>query len=190
MFALFYSVILLAASGEHASRGGFTEFYNTYLNYPGFEAWKFINLAIFVAILVYLVKKPLSDAFRAKRDAIRAELIRAEEEKQAALAQLTTVEAKLASLEMEKATLLERAKAEAEEEKANILRQTESEIAKMREQAESEINRLAQQTRAELRRFSAEESVRLAEEKLRGRMNADNDAILVKASIQDIGGLN
>ena len=82
------------------------------------------------------------------------------------------------------------AKAEAEAEKVNIAEQTESEIKKMREQADGEITRLAQQTRVELRRFSAEESVRLAEEKLRGKINADNDATLVKSGIEAIGGLN
>jgi len=77
-----------------------------------------------------------------------------------------------------------------EAEKANIAQQTESDIDKMRQQAESEINRLTQQVRAELRRYSAEESVRLAEEKLRAKINADNDAVLVKSGIQAIGGLN
>jgi F0F1-type ATP synthase membrane subunit b/b' len=194
MFAFFLNAILLffAESGGHgeAATGGFTKFYNDYLNVPGFEAWKFLNLGLFVFGLVYLVKKPLGDAFKARREAIRAELIRAEEAKQAALTQLTAAEAKLAAVESERATILKNARDEAEAEKLNILTQTESEIAKMREQAESEINRLAQQTRAELRRFSAEESVRLAEEKLRGSLNPDNDARLVKASIQEIGGLN
>jgi F0F1-type ATP synthase membrane subunit b/b' len=192
MFAIFLNLLILfAESGGHAAGGGgFTEFYNKYLNYPGFEAWKFINLAIFVAVLVYLVKKPLSDAFKAKREAIRAELIKAEQDKQAALAQLTTAEAKLIGVDSERAAILKKAREEAEAEKESILKQTELEIAKMREQAESEINRLAQQTKAELRRFSAEESVRLAEEKLRGAINAENDARLVKASIQEIGGLN
>jgi F0F1-type ATP synthase membrane subunit b/b' len=192
MFAFFCTVILVfAESGGHAAGGGgFTEFYDKYLNYPGFEAWKFINLAIFIGALVYLLKKPLGNAFRAKRDAIRAELIKAEQEKQAALAELTTVEAKLAALEGEKATVLKNAREEAEAEKANILKQTEFEVAKMREQAESEINRLVQQANAELRRFSADESVRLAEEKLRGKINPENDAQLVTAGIQEIGGLN
>jgi F0F1-type ATP synthase membrane subunit b/b' len=193
MFAFFYSVIfLLAEAGGHAPSGGggFTEFYDKYLNYPGFEAWKFINLAIFVGLLVYLVKTPLGDAFKARREAIRSELIKAEEAKQAALAQLTSAEARLVALESEKASVLSRAKAEAEAEKTNIARQTEAEIEKLRQQAESEINRLALQTRVELRRFSAEESVRLAEEKLRGKINSDNDAGLVKAGIQAIGGLN
>lgn len=192
MFAFFYNVILLLAeSGAHAaSSGGFTEFYNKYLNYPGFEAWKFINLAIFVAILVHFVKKPLGSAFKAKREAIRAELIKAEEERKAALAQLTATEAKLAAIESEKAAILKKAREEAEAEKANIIQQTEIEIAKLREQAENQIQRLIQQTKAELRRFSAEESVRLADEKLRVKINADSDAKLVKASIQEIGGLN
>lgn len=190
MFAFFYSVIFLLAESGGAGGGGFTEFYNKYLNYPGFEAWKFINLAIFIGALVYLVKKPLTSAFKAKREAIRAELIKAEEEKQAALEQLVSAEAKLAAIESEKAEILRKAREEAEAEKADILKQTEFEIAKMREQAENEINRLAQQTRAELRRFSAEESVRLAEEKLRGTINVDSDAALVKSGIQSIGGLN
>lgn len=187
MVGFFYSIVLLAASGDHAGGPGF---YDKYLNYPGFEVWKFINLAIFLAILIYLVKKPLSDAFKAKREAIRSELIKAEEAKQAALAQLTSAEAKLVSLETEKTAVLQRAKEEAAAEKTNIATSTETEIAKMREQAEGEINRLAQQTKVELRRFSAEESIRLAEEKLRGKINADNDAALVKSGIQAIGGLN
>ncbi len=45
--------------------------------------------------MIYLLKKPLTNAFKAKRETIRAELIKAEEERQAALAQLTATEAKL-----------------------------------------------------------------------------------------------
>ena len=90
MFAFIFSFIFLFAEGGHStSGGGFTAWWHTnaepYLNYPGFEAWKFINLAIFVAVMVYLLKKPLSKAFKAKREQIRAELIRAEEETPAPL---------------------------------------------------------------------------------------------------------
>ena len=190
MLLFLSSVVVLASTGEHGSSGGFTEFYDKYLNYPGFELWKFINLGIFVAILVYLVKTPLTEGFKKRREAIRAELIKAEQDRQAALADLTATEAKLAGVAHERSTILQRAKEEAEAEKQNIARQTEMEIAKLREQAESELNRLVQQSRTELRRFSAEESVRLAEEKLRGKINADNDAVLVKSSIESIGGLS
>ena len=82
MFAIIRATFLLfAEAGRGAAAGGFTQFYNDYLNIPGFEVWKFLNLAIFIAILVYLLRKPLSEKFKAQRDAIRADLIRAEEEK-------------------------------------------------------------------------------------------------------------
>src|SRR5687768_1095414 len=109
MFAFFHSFLLLAASGGEHSEGGYMEFYNKYLNYPGFEAWKFINLAIFVAFIIYVAKKPLSEAFKAKRDQIRADLIKAEEEKKAALSRFTSAEAKLASLDNERQLILNKA---------------------------------------------------------------------------------
>jgi F-type H+-transporting ATPase subunit b len=192
MFAFFYNTVtfLLAAGGDHGAEGGFTRFYNDWLNIPGFEAWKFINLAIFVAILIYLVKKPLSEAFKAKRDAIRAELIKAEEEKQSALKKLTSTEAKLAGLENEKAAVLKKAREEAEAEKRRLAEQAEWDVQKLQEQVEGEVSRLQKQTVARLRRFSAEESVRLAEEKLREQIDTQKDAQLVKSGIASIGGLN
>ena len=182
--------MLTAETGGHATEGGVQSFYDTYLNIPGFEAWKFINLTIFVLVMVYLLKKPLSEAFKAKREAIRADLIKAEAEKQAALAQLASTEAKLAALEQEKAAILQRARDEAAAEKQRIAAEAEAEVKRLREQTEGELARLAQQTRSELKRLSAEESVRLAEQKLRSQIDAEKDSRLVKAGIDAIGGLN
>ena len=189
MFAFVYSFILLAASGG-SSEGGYMEVYNKYLNYPGFEAWKFLNLAIFVTLIIYFVKKPLTEAFKAKRDAIRADLIKAEEEKKAALARFTTAEAKLASLDNERQLILNKAKAEADAEAQRIAETAKSEVSKLQDQTSGEITRLTQLANLELKRFSAEESIRLAEEKLRSRIDANTDSNLVKSGIQAIGGLN
>lgn len=196
MFAFFYNTIILlsAAASEHGTQKGawanFLEFYETYLNYPGFELWKFVNLAIFVGLMIYFVKTPLSEAFKAKRDAIRAELIKAEEEKQSALKKLTAAEAKLAALENEKAMVLKKATEEAEAEKRRLAEQADLEVKKLREQTGGEISRLQKQTMAALRRYSAEESVRLAEEKLKAQIDIAKDAQLVKSGIASIGGLN
>lgn len=194
MLGFLFNSIFIFAEGGHANTdsawGKFLQFWDTYANYPGFEAWKFLNLAIFIYLLVYFTKKPLSEAFKAKRDAIRADLIRAEEQKQAALAALTATEVKLAQLDTESNNVIERAKQEAEAEKARIAAETENEVKKMREQAERELERAAAQVKKQLRRFSAEESIRLAEEKIRREMDSEKDAKLVKANIQAIGGLN
>ena len=188
---MLFSFIFIFAETEGArNAGGFAHFFETYLNYPGFELWRFFNLAIFVAIMIYLLRKRLSNAFKAKREAIRAELIKAEQEKQAALAQLTATEAKLAQLDTEAETIRQRAAQEAEAEKSRINQQTEFEINKLREQANNEIERFGKQKKTELRRFSAEESIRLAEAKIKREITAEKDARLVKANIQSIGGLN
>ena len=106
------------------------------------------------------------------------------------MSRLTSVEAKLASLDNERQLVLNKAKMEADSEKSRILENTDDEVNKLRQQTEGEIARLAQLTKVELKRFSAEESVRLAEEKLRSRIDANADANLVKTGIQAIGGLN
>ena len=185
----FLGFFLFFAESSSGS-GGFGEFWNTYFNYPGFELWKFINLGLFVWILMYLVKKPLSEAFKAKRDVIRAELIKAEEEKQAALSKLTSVEAKLVSVDSEKAAILKNAREEVEAEKRRLAEQAASESAKMKAQAEGEAARLAAVARIQLRRFAVNESLRMAEEKLRSSVDANTDGRLIDSGIQAIGGLN
>ncbi len=195
MLAFIFSSLLFFAApagtaGDGSAWGSFVNFWNTYLNYPGFEAWRFFNLAVFVGVMVYLLKKPLSEAFKTKRETIRAELIRAEEEKRAALEQLTAAEAKLVRLDIEAEEVRANARQEADAEKQRIAEQMLQEIARMRQQAERDIERLSLQVKSELRRFSAEESIRLAEEKIKSSMNAEKDARLVKANIQAIGGLN
>ncbi len=188
MYAFIYNLsLVLAAPGGGES--GFMHFYNQYFNIPGFEAWKFLNLAIFVALMAYFAKKPLTDAFKSKREQIRAELIKAEEEKQAALAKLTETEAKIAQLENEKDNILKNAREEAAYESKRLEEQTNIEANRLRKQSEADLTRLSKQSHAHLRRFSAEESIRLAEEKLRTQIDDGIDARLVRASIQEIGGV-
>jgi F-type H+-transporting ATPase subunit b len=191
MFAFINTFLLLTAETAHAgSQGGFTHFYHEYFNIPGFELWKFINLAIFIGLMVYLTRKPLSQAFAAKREQIRAELIKAEEERRSAINRLTAAEAKLAQLETEKQSILAKARQEAEFEKNRLAEHTRLEAERLRQQAEAELARVQNQSRVELRRYSAEESIRLAEQKLRAQIDGTADARLVRASIQEIGGLN
>lgn len=180
------TIVLLSEAGKS---GGFLDFYNKWLNIPGFEVWKFLNLAIFIGALTYVLRKPLGDAFKAKRDAIRQDLIKAEEEKKAALAKLTAVESKLASLDAETQLVLLKAKEEADEETGRIAKEADEEAGKIRVQTDSEIVRLTKQTQNELKRFSAEESIRLAEEKLKARVDANADAGLVRTGIAAIGGM-
>ena len=158
-------------------------------DYPGFELWKFINLAIFVAALVFVLKKAnLREAFRTRREGIKRDLERARQERDAALAKLKEVEERLARLDAEVATVKEQSKREAEDERERISRATESELAKLSEQAQREIVNVAKTAKHELRRYTAEQSVRLAEDIIRREMKPEDDARLITRDIAELGG--
>lgn len=184
----FFSTLLFFFA-ETAAKGGEKGFYDTYLNYPGFEAWRFLNLAIFVGIMIYLLKKPLSKAFTEKRNAIRAELIQAEEAKQAAQLQLDSADEKLGKLSSEKAQIIASAEEEAASERRRLEEEAQLEIDRARSQADTEVSRKTAQVNVQLKRFSAEESVRLAEEKIKSTMDGASDSSLIDSNIEAIGGL-
>lgn len=158
-------------------------------NIPGFEAWKFVNLTIFVLALIYILRRPLGEAFRARREGIRRDLMRAQEERNAALAKLEEVETRLARLDAEVETVREQANSEAAAERERIKRATEEDARKLREQAQREIESAGKAARQELRRYAAEQSVRLAEEMIRRDMRPEDDERLVKLQVEELGGV-
>ena len=159
-------------------------------NYPGFELWKFVNLALFIALGLYLHRRfgrPIREAMRARGEGIKRELERAREERDQALRKLAEVEARFEKLDAEVSTVKEKARAEADAEKARLRAATEVEIAKMREQARREIESAGKAARHELRRFAAEESVRLAEEILEREIKPEDDARLTSLTVSELG---
>lgn len=131
----------------------------------------------------------MSDAFKARREAIRAELIKAKEERDAALARLAEIEARLSKADMEAAQIREQSQREADMEAQRIAEQTQADIEKMRENARREIVAAAANARRELKQYSAEESIRLAEEMVRQNLRGAEADRLVRASIESLGGV-
>lgn len=158
-----------------------------FLNYPGFEAWKFLNLFIFIGLLIYLLRKPVSNAFKERRETIRAALIKAQEERDAAIAKLQEVESRLSTLDEEVARIREQSKKEAAEEQERIAKSSEAEAEKLREQARREIENAGKIAKQDLREFAAEQSVKLAEDIIRREMKPEDDSRLFKLNVEEMG---
>ena len=159
-------------------------------DYPGFELWKFVNLAIFVAALVFILtrKVKLGEIFQARREDIKRELAKAQQERDAAVAKLKEVEERLARLDTEVTAIKEQSAHEAKEERERIARSTETEIARLSEQALREIESAGKAARKDLRHYTAEQSVRLAEEIVRREIKPEDDALLIRNNIEELGG--
>jgi len=164
----------------------------SWANYlPGVETWaKLFNLLLFVAIVTYILRRPLSEALRERREGIRRELMRAQEERNAALGKLAEVESRLAKLDADVEAIRVQAKREADEERLRIERSAEEDSRKLREQARREIENASKLARHELRRYASEQSIRIAEDVVRRNINADDDTRLVSDYVKDLGGLN
>jgi ATP synthase F0 subunit b len=150
---------------------------------------KLLNLILFLGALYFLLRKPLTEAFRTRREGIRQELMRAQEERNAALAKLEEVEGRLSRLDAEVEAIRAQAQKEAAEERARIERATEDDIRKLREQAQREIESASKAARAELRAYTAEQSVRLAEEMIRKDIRPEDDARLIDEYVEELGGV-
>jgi F-type H+-transporting ATPase subunit b len=160
----------------------------TWLNYPGLEAWKFFNLLVFIILAVYILRRPLSDALKGRRERIRQELRKAQEERDRALAELKAIEAKLSGLDAEVASIRQHAEAEAAAERERLRIETTSEMAKLKEAAEREIERAGKVAKQELREFAAQQSLQLAEEAIRREIRPEDDARLIRTGVEQLGG--
>lgn len=165
---------------------------SSWANYlPGLETWaKLFNLILFVAIVSYILRRPLSEALRERREGIRRELMRAQEERNAALSKLAEVESRLARVDADVEAIRVQAKKEADEERLRIERSAEEDSRKLRDQARREIENASKLARHELRRYASEQSIRIAEDLVRRNINADDDTRLVRDYVRHLGGLN
>jgi F0F1-type ATP synthase membrane subunit b/b' len=182
MFLAALSFALLALSSEEGSPSWYE-----YFNYPGAELWKFFNLFLFLGIGLYLLRRPLRDALRSRREGIKRELERARMERDNALAQLAEVETRLKTLNDEVESIRGKSKAESEAEQDRIKRSTEDEMVKLREQAQREIQSAAKSATHELRQFAAQQSVRLAEDLIRKDIRSEDDERLISINLEELG---
>ena len=168
-------MIVLASEGEYP-----------WWNYPGLELWKFANLLIFIVVAYFLLRRPISEGFRARMERIKSELERARQERDQALAKLGEVETRFATLDQELLAIRSKAAAEAQAERERLQAATQTEIAKLREQANREIDSASKAAKHDLRRFAAQESVRLAEQILEKEIRTDDDERLMNANLEEL----
>lgn len=159
-----------------------------WLNYPGLELWKFVNLAIFVAVGIYVLthKFKLSNKYLERGKAIKQEMLAAQAEREQALARVAEADALLGRLHEDVSNVHEQARQEAEEERKRLAAATEREVEKLKQQGQREIERANKLARKQLRQYLATRSIELAQQSLRERMRPEDDVLLIKESIGEL----
>jgi F0F1-type ATP synthase membrane subunit b/b' len=168
--------MLLLVSGE----------WMEWFNYPGLEIWKFLNLAIFLAIAIIVLRRKLNEALLARGEAIKQELITAQKEREKSLARLAEAETQLSRLDEDVNLVREQARREAEAERERLAVSTEREIEKLRQQAQRDMRTADKVARKELRQYLAMRSVEVAREAVKSQMRPEDDTLLIRESIGEL----
>ena len=155
-------------------------------NYPGLELWKFFNLALFTAFGIYILRKPISAALATRREAIKQELVQAQEAKAQAVEKLAEADSQLSRLDTDVRTVRDQSRHEADAERQRVATATAREIEKLKQQAEREMETADKVARKALRQFFARKSVQLAREKVRTQMRPEDDRQLIEQSIGEL----
>lgn len=157
-----------------------------WFNYPGLELWKFLNLAIFTAAGIYVLRRPISQALSTRRESIRQELVAAQNERERALAQIAEADAMLSRVDNDVRAIHEQSRKEAESERQRLAASTEREVEKLKQQAKREMETADKLARKELRQYLAKRSVELARASVRSQMRPEDDTLLIKENIGDL----
>ena len=157
-----------------------------WFNYPGLEAWKFLNLAIFTAAAIFVLRKKINEGLLARRESIRQELLTAQNERERALAQIAEADSLLNRLHEDVRTIHKQADEEAKSERERLAASTEREMEKLKQQSQREVDTAGKLARKELRQFLAQRSIELARESVRNQMRPEDDTALIKDNIGDL----
>lgn len=148
--------------------------------------WKIVNFLILVAIIYKFAKKPVSNALNNSAKSANQLINEAREAEKKVSSKLIEMKSKISGLEKEALEMVEIAKKDAESEKNRIIEEGKIEIKRMTDQANFALQQEQRKVEDELKNWIAEESVKLAKEKLKEKMNQNHQKNLLVGYMEQL----
>jgi F-type H+-transporting ATPase subunit b len=168
----------------HTGGGGHTE--KTYFGIPGWIL-KLANMLLFIGVLVYFVGGPVKKAFRDRGEAIRRSADEARERREKADRIASDIQARLGQIEQEVVAIHERAVAEGERQKREMIAAAEAEAAKILDSARNDVENRIKNARHDLAKYAGQLASDRAEAILRERMTDTDRQKLFQESVRELG---
>ena len=154
--------------------------------------WRVINLAIFILILIYILRSKIriGQVFENRAATIVKELEQAKRDKQEAEAKLSELETRLGRLDQEVSEIRAEAERESQREAERVRQAAAADAEKIRLTAKREIEGAMKAARTELRAFVAEGSVAMAEGIIRREIKPEDDNRMLNKYLDDLREVN
>jgi len=151
--------------------------------------FRFMNFAVLVFILVYFAAKPIAAGLSGRKNKIKNDIEDLEAKKAEAEKSFKEFEAKLAGLEAEIDTIVEKAVAQAEIEKARIIEKAEQTAADIQRQAEMAIQHEIVEAKRTLKNDIADQAAAMAEELIMKNLTAADQVKIVEDYLVKVGAV-
>ena len=176
LFFSFSVPTVLGASGEDSGAKGWTST----------DWFRVMNFTVLAIALVFLLRKPLSQALGARIKGIKDQLEDLEARKAEAEKQLAEYGEKLSQLEKESDKIVEDYIKQGNEAKARILKEAQSAADKLQSQARRNIEHEFKQAKLKLQEEIFETSLSKAEEILKGKISGEDQDRLVDEYLRKV----
>jgi F-type H+-transporting ATPase subunit b len=143
------------------------------------DTYRVMNFVVLLVALIFILRKPISQALSSRIKNIREQLERLEAQKAEAEKQLAQYNEKLSQLESEAEKIIEGYIKQGHEAKAKILKEAEATAEKLQVQARRNIEHEFDKARQELQREVVEKSLLKAEETLKKAITTQDQDKLV-----------
>ena len=151
--------------------------------------FRIMNFAVLLFLLVKFAAKPIGSGLAARRQEIKDQIEDLEARKAAAEKSYREFETKLAGVEKEIDTVVERAIAQAEIEKAKIIEKAEQAAADIQRQAEMTIQKEIMDAKRILKIEVAEKAAVMAEELIVANLTAEDQVKIVEDYLDKVGAV-
>lgn len=150
------------------------------------DAWKWANFAIIAGVIGWVAVKFGGPFFQARTVEIRKEIDEAARIHEEAERRYAAVEARLANLDKEIEQLRANAQAEGAAELARLKAETDAQLVKIERHSQNQIAAALKTARIELRSYASALAIELAEKRVRERLSAENERMLIGAFVSEI----
>jgi F-type H+-transporting ATPase subunit b len=169
---------LLSEGGEHATG---------WLGLPTW-VWQLLNLAGFIAVLLYFVARPLTDSFRRRQQEVEERRAAAEKHRAEVQRLSAEIRERTSRLEREIEEIRKDGVREGEAIRAELEQRAKDEAARVEARAGEEIERRLAEAKLELRREAAALTAKDAVEILSRAINDDDRRRLIQDGVQRLKG--
>jgi F-type H+-transporting ATPase subunit b len=169
----------------HPAEGTTEHHEQTYFGIPGWIL-KIANMVLFIGVLGYLVRGPVKNAFAERSATIRRAADEARERREKADRMAGDIQARLSAIEAEVRAIQERALAEGERQKRELVVAAEAESEKILTNARTEVDNRLKYARKELTEYAGQLAAQRAEQILREKITEQDQKNLFQESLREV----